>query len=636
MRQVWGWIKANPVLDVCVVVILLSGVAFYYPIHTHGAALRQKLEQRKGKRQEIENARTATVQIPQAKTDTGRKASVEVTLHDKNIKAVKKIYAAVERESERLLRTLTQSNLRLAAGVQAPPADSGKRLRPNVMVRGLFPEPVADNKPYVAMKAYKQAFEQLHSSLDAGMPPDQSEFEARRKQAGKTFQSELLESSGSLTESQKKMKAKRQRQAVVALKRDRAEELHVYAKPTSFEGGWQPGVFRVQQWADTSKRPSKRALWEGQMQLWMQQQLIRPILQLNKMDDPEKSLLSAPVKRIRRVSVKYGYVKPSGGGQSGRSSGGGGRSAAGGGQGGGSAFTLSPTGRVSNKLYDVKHGGIELVVVSDRIPEVLGAYNSLPFMSVINLSFQDVDEAKALRKGFYYGNEDVARLRLQMETLWLREWAAGDPAEGEAVATVSGSHKKGATAVKVQSPATKPTTYPAGALLTFGTSQDRRYVIYRVREAVEIRRGKSARVAIAPRAGGSGLQTSLDGGERAMNPGLMPDPVRSDLGLTPRDPQFSPSEEGKPLVASAAFETGFSQAETRSRGRSDRSGRSRGGARGRRRRTGPRRGGPAGPPRGSGSGATGPPRGSGSGATGPPRGSGSGATGPPSGGGRRR
>ena len=63
-----------------------------------------------------------------------------------------------------------------------------------------------------------------------------------------------------------------------------------------------------------------------------------------------------------------------------------------------------------------------MVVATSSIPQVLDAFARQNFMTVLDLGLQPEDAFKAVKDGFYYGSENVSRLRLVVETVWLRSW----------------------------------------------------------------------------------------------------------------------------------------------------------------------------------------------------------------------
>ncbi|MEI7657170.1 MAG: hypothetical protein WCK33_03805 [Phycisphaerae bacterium] len=88
-------------------------------------------------------------------------------------------------------------------------------------------------------------------------------------------------------------------------------------------------------------------------------------------------------------------------------------------------FTRSVTGRASspaNTLYDVRRVTVQAVVASNRLAEFLDAITKVNFMTVTRMDVRDVDVWQDLKEGYFYGNDHVVRVTLDIESLWLRSW----------------------------------------------------------------------------------------------------------------------------------------------------------------------------------------------------------------------
>jgi hypothetical protein len=87
--------------------------------------------------------------------------------------------------------------------------------------------------------------------------------------------------------------------------------------------------------------------------------------------------------------------------------------------------SYSITGRRSsklNKLYDVRHADLTVIVDSSRLTDLVNAISRTNFMTVIGCKLSEVDAWKDLDEGYYYGPAHVVRAALKVETIWLRSW----------------------------------------------------------------------------------------------------------------------------------------------------------------------------------------------------------------------
>ncbi|NJL31820.1 MAG: hypothetical protein HC898_09415, partial [Phycisphaerales bacterium] len=85
-------------------------------------------------------------------------------------------------------------------------------------------------------------------------------------------------------------------------------------------------------------------------------------------------------------------------------------------------FARTPSGRVSNHLYDVRHARLSVMVEMRRMPELIDALSRVNFMSVLSMDILPVDEYAALLEGYVLGSEDVVQADMVIESLWFRQW----------------------------------------------------------------------------------------------------------------------------------------------------------------------------------------------------------------------
>ena len=84
---------------------------------------------------------------------------------------------------------------------------------------------------------------------------------------------------------------------------------------------------------------------------------------------------------------------------------------------------FSPTGRVSNGLFDVTLFDVELIADGSRIPQVIDALEAGRYICVTQVqSIETVDSAYYRGAGFYFGNKPCVKLKLRCEELFFRSW----------------------------------------------------------------------------------------------------------------------------------------------------------------------------------------------------------------------
>jgi len=276
--------------------------------------------------------------------------------------------------------------------------------------------------------------------------------------------------SGDLTEQEYEQLMQRRRDALKRALRRNAETRGIYAWSGSAldtDSGQQDDspyaqqqqtnavpAFHVREFP-SEETPTMVELWERQLELWIQQDLAEAIARTNA---DARSVLEAPVKRLIKMRVAPGYVglhtaglvravSSSGGSDSGsmwnRDQSGGSFGVGGEnlptawrgayplpmhvepgepGQETPNNFMASPSGRVSNHVYDVRHALLDVVVDYQKLPRLMGNINKVNFMTVLKTQIDDVDEYEAMRNGYVYGAGDMVRVRMIIESAWLRSW----------------------------------------------------------------------------------------------------------------------------------------------------------------------------------------------------------------------
>lgn len=221
--------------------------------------------------------------------------------------------------------------------------------------------------------------------------------------------------------------------AIVEALRDRAANIGVYAEKTQLSETACPfGAGLVRDWGHGV--PSEEVAYESQADLWILRDIVDAIRAANHIGEEGRSVLNGPVKRLLRLQInRDGYV---GMHTMGWAVGTGSTASSGSMPIANSSvyfpaesmpqvenFFASPTGRVSNSLYDVKHARLDVLVDVQRLPELFEALDGINAMTVLDVDIDDVDEYKELRDGhYYYGKCDVVRASILVETIWMRSW----------------------------------------------------------------------------------------------------------------------------------------------------------------------------------------------------------------------
>ena len=423
MRNLINWIKSNPITIVSFLVGLFS-IVFLAWVLIQGEQFRSETESHVGKQlRELNNYIDRPVTVPSSEADQPP-VQYQIAVNERAINRLDVAYRDMTGEYEDIFTSVVQFN-------------HGDH---KLLHEDLFPRMANLAAGYEARVKYRNALEKMLSpssgdsllpQLNAGMPPSPEEMQEVVDQAYQQYiQHELalgvdlkeLE----LTAKQQESLQKHQRQRLEELLRERARSIHIYAQ-TNMASADYPLI--IGDWLGSSDKPPIGRLWEAQMELWIQQDVLEAIARANRTRDYDVNVRIAPVKQLISIGVIPGYVGVhTDGALRGSSS---------------SSlpadgiysvpkkaeylkefdnFNVSPTGRASNALYDVRHVRVKLIVDYHKLSELFNTFSQVNFMTVIDCRLEDVDDFEAMQRGYYYDQGDAFKAELVLETIWMRQW----------------------------------------------------------------------------------------------------------------------------------------------------------------------------------------------------------------------
>lgn len=266
------------------------------------------------------------------------------------------------------------------------------------LVAGLFPEATDKLKIFqmidllIGKDEKPSVYQMLLNRINAGGPADPvriadllEEEQARFTDAVKAKSNRDKLTAEEQQELDKKLVALR-----IGQYQNRAREISVYATADCL-----PRQVPV---AAPAQAPDPATCWEWQFDYWTVQDLVRGVDAANTDSSGRRLTLDkATVKRIESIELPSSLA----------------------------AIDPSITGRknsAENKLYDVRHATMKLIVASARLPELIDAFSRTNFMTIIGLDVDRVDPWSDLDRGYYYGTDHVVRATIEIETVWLRSW----------------------------------------------------------------------------------------------------------------------------------------------------------------------------------------------------------------------
>ncbi len=475
MKSAIAWLKSNPLTVIAIVVVLASVGAFVY-FYGQSSQLRADLETQAKEPAKITRFIGQSVSLPPTRLGAAPDDR-RITFNQINNERLRRIFADVTTQADATLNAITQVNQR------------GHVL----LAEGFFPKQTLQADPYVFRDRYRDAmatllggpgpqegFEEVTGirlpTLNAGLPLRDDQLQQQLA----IIAQEAQQSYGqNITEEDAKKVLEEQKLRLTTLLTDHAQTLHIYANPDIGRPGQLNAEFplSVRPWIYAGTTPSDWQLWESQMELWVQQDIVEALRRANKIDEVISTdddgnevygnVLHGVAKRLLRCEVVPGYVGLHVTGEvgtlnPGTDDGRGGRRNTGftnNSRGNASVvgyptppsgaptsegaavpanYFFGPTGRASNHVFDVRHVRLVLHADFEKLPDLYRAIASVNYMSVVDQRITGIDEFDfgSLGGPYLYGNGDIVQVELIVESLWLRSWIA--PLMPEEVRTYTG------------------------------------------------------------------------------------------------------------------------------------------------------------------------------------------------------
>jgi len=436
MKHAITWMKSNLVTVLSSLVIFASIGVLGWTFTYRNSKLTKVEADAKSLLNEINGFSNTRVPFPPANVDDPPEDVSGITINEVTLEHLDKVYGSMGREYKAIFDEVLKRNQR------------GHVL----LVSGVLPKTDASHLRHEARKQYREAFSRImqpydsdtyEPRLNAGAPlyPEELQFEMSRVEVDFRPSTYGVGAGGAgLTEADLRALQGQKEERAEEMLKERAQAVHLYADTDINSPGFP---FDIGAWSTGMGTPTFSQIYEGHMELWIQQDIAQAIAIANQVDDQDTNVIEAPVKRLMSIDIIPGNVglntlggmgvqgsDKSGGGGGGMP---GGAGASGGGTavgpGGGSPdselsvdFNTGPSGRISNELYDVRHARLVAIVDYQQLPKLFDAIGQINFMTVLDCQLQDVDEYQGLKEGYVYGKGDAVRVDMLIESLWMREW----------------------------------------------------------------------------------------------------------------------------------------------------------------------------------------------------------------------
>ncbi|MCA9282340.1 MAG: hypothetical protein H6812_00920 [Phycisphaeraceae bacterium] len=291
----------------------------------------------------------------------------------------------------------------------------------------LFPEPAGESQRVSLLeklhKSRPQTYQKMLADHGAGAPPNAENVLARLVAARDEEVSRILS-----TRVEQKLTAEEEQQIRERLSAMRVERYRTDARSLSFYA--TNAIFDPPLEWNSRDLPEMDLAWDWQHTYWMHCDIFDAIekANTNPRTGVRETVEYAPVKRVESIRIRPLFAP---------------KDDRGGPNTGEPAPTetvaedltqaIAPdyserhTGRIAwpskpNGFFDIREAEVTLIADSASLPRIIDAFNSTNFMTVASTTIVDHDAHADLASGYYYGAADLVRVRLTLETIWIRAW----------------------------------------------------------------------------------------------------------------------------------------------------------------------------------------------------------------------
>jgi hypothetical protein len=391
-------LKKNILSVICGVVVLLAIVAYFVfvtGLYTGAGGLEAKAKERKAKFDSLQAMITKQRTLPVVELNsTSAPHPLEVFPTLDVIKVGTGITTQLKDQSSQIVEIARQYNQR-------------PTLMPN-----FFPNPT-DPQKYRFRDAYKiHMNKELPAILQAATPPTEADVQAAREKLWtEKYADQIIIVNG--REANRQQVDQQYTDEIAGLleklERETAQKYRMYIETEAINKNTL---------VLSDETPPTDQMWYAQTATWVQDDLVQAIAgfndrELQRFKPNERNLINAPVKHLINLQVPQGvdqYIAKSSTGAEGETAP------------GAPDYTLSPTGRNSNALYDVVKFTMVVKMDARFVARYIQELGRGKFLTVHKVNLTAVDNAVAKADGFVYGNAPIVQVQLAGEALLMRSW----------------------------------------------------------------------------------------------------------------------------------------------------------------------------------------------------------------------
>jgi hypothetical protein len=391
-------LKKNILSVICGVVVVLAIVAYFVfvtGLYTGSDGLEAKAKERKSNFDTLQGLVTKQRTLPVVELNSSPTARpLEVFPTTEVIKVGEGITKQLKDQSSQIVEIARQYNQR-------------PTLMPN-----FFPNPT-DPQKYRFRDAYKiHMNKELPAVLQAVAPPTEADVqEAREKLWRDKYADQIITVNG--REANREQIDRQYTEEIAGLlerlERETALTHRMYIETEAINKNTL---------VLSDETPPTDQMWYAQTATWIQDDLVAAIAgfndrELQRFKPNERNLINAPVKHLINLQVPQGvdqYIAKAQTGAEGETGP------------GVPDYTLSPTGRNSNALYDVVKFTMVVKMDARFVARYIQELGRGKFLTVHKVNLTAVDNAVAKNDGFVYGNAPIVQVQLAGEALLMRSW----------------------------------------------------------------------------------------------------------------------------------------------------------------------------------------------------------------------
>ena len=444
IKPIVGWIKGHLfifVMSVLIVLFLGGGWYFSGGLNTQ---LAGDIDDHKKNFQKLDKASKTSVTLPMTDGDFTASGTLNQALLDSLDELSTKMSDDVAQARKMVLKHNGDPHFEdfphpdYAARQSGESRDGAKRL---LVPESEFPNPPQSKRENLSNKIHSAlitAYDEMLDAANAGAPPTLDSVEAMLlREQSRFVQTDLRKTSrGELSEAELSELTAKLTQDRLQLYNEQASKITFYGTPRAFQLVDSP--------FETKQDHSLAEMYTWHWDWWIAEDLVRAIASANS--DPSSgkpmTVVEAPVKRlvsVRALDAPFETESSNRGGSAGRQRGGSGH--------GGAApattaagplpepmvdmngsldadYSVSLTGRTTNKVFDVRNVRVVLVVETEKLPVFVNALGNMNFITITDVSIQPANAFTAAERGYIYGPNPVSKVTLDLETLWFRKWTA--------------------------------------------------------------------------------------------------------------------------------------------------------------------------------------------------------------------